>query len=313
MHSSVLVTGAGGFIGTWVLRELIRRDMTPIAFDVQRNEERWDRILGPGVAKVSFVSGSLLDRDFMRSIVREHRVTHLIHLAALLTPDCQTDPYGGCQINVLGSTGLFELAREFGQQIQGISYASSYAVYGPEIDDKETGMSSNDNRPPSFYGVFKLAVDLIAEQYFRHFGISSIGIRPHVVYGPERTAGLTAGPSLAAKAAVAGQSYTINYKGRVGYDYVEDVAHAFVRSAIETPRGSTVVDLISQPADTDDFVRVLSELIPQANGRLKVDGPSIPSNIPPKPNYITNLFPNWKTTTIEEGIQKTIDFYQSSN
>ena len=135
MNDSVLVTGGAGFIGTWVLRELLSRGLRPVAFDLQRNSDRWQRILGDGATDVMFVAGSLLDRELLQRTVREQRVSHIIHLAALLTPQCQQDPFAGCEINVLGSVALFELARVYAGQIKGISYASSYAVYGPEADD----------------------------------------------------------------------------------------------------------------------------------------------------------------------------------
>ena len=307
---TVLVTGGGGFIGTWVLRELLSRGLRPIAFDVQKNDERWQRVIGDGAAQIPFVSGSLLDRELLQRTCDEHGVTHLIHLAALLTPQCQQDPWSGCQINVLGSVALFELVRANAGRIKGISYASSYAVYGPEADDEANGITSADNRPPSFYGAFKLAADSIAEQYWRHFGIASVGIRPHVVYGPERTQGLTAAPSLAARAAAFGESFNVDYRGCVGYDYVEDVARAFVRAALETPPGHHIVDLPSQSATTEEFVATIACVVPEAASRLTVNGAEIPSNIPPQPHFISELFPDWRPTTLEEGVRKTVEFYR---
>ncbi|MDA0658992.1 MAG: NAD(P)-dependent oxidoreductase [Planctomycetota bacterium] len=312
MSGSVLVTGGGGFIGTWVLRELVARGMRPVVYDMQRNSDRWRRVLGADEAKVSFVAGDLLDRRLLQKTADDHQVTHIVHLAALLTPNCQQDPYAGCEVNVLGSMALFELARTSARPIGGFAYASSFAVYGPEVDDSSLGLKLADNRPPSFYGAFKMAVDLIAEQYWRHFGIASVGIRPHVVYGPERVVGLTAGPSQAARAAALSEPYTINYTGKVGYDYVEDVARAFVQSVLETPPGSHVVDLPGQVATTEEFVRVIDRVVPGAGARLTVDGPAIPANIPPQPNYITGLFPNWRSTTLEEGVRRTVDFYRQT-
>ena len=91
---SVLVTGGGGFIGTWVLRELLSRGLQPVAFDVQKHDERWQRVLGAGASQVRFVAGSLLDHDLLQRTCDEHGVTHIIHLAALLTPNCQQDQIG---------------------------------------------------------------------------------------------------------------------------------------------------------------------------------------------------------------------------
>ncbi len=311
MRDSVLVTGASGFIGTWVLREALSRGLRPIAFDVQRNIERWRRVIGAEADKVTFVAGSLLDRGLLERTANEQQISHIVHLAALLTPQCQQDPFLGCEVNVLGSVAVFELARACAERIRGIAYASSYAVYGPEADDGPLGLAAGENRPPSFYGAFKLAVDSIAEQYWRHFGIASVGIRPHVAYGPERTIGLTAGPSQAVRAASLGEAYTINYTGRVGYDYVEDVARAFVQTALATPPGATVVDLPSQLATTEEFVRVIERVIPSATARITARGSAISANIPPRPHFISEIFPEWRATTLEEGVRATVEFYRN--
>lgn len=305
MPETVLVTGGSGFIGTWVLHELLSRGLTPVVVDVQRGTERWQRVLGEKVAQVQWANASLLDRDSLRNAIDRFGVSHIIHLAALLTPACQQDPWLGCQVNVMGSTAVFEAAR-LSRKIRAVSYASSFAVYGPEAADDH----SNPNRPPMFYGAFKQAVDLIVDQYWRHFQIPSVAVRPHVVYGPERDQGLTAGPSLAARAAARGESYTIGYRGRVGYDYVEDVARAFVRSALQCPLGATVVDLPGEQATTEDFIRAINEVIPESKERIHVSGNVIPCSIPPRPNYITSLFADWRPTPLIDGVRKTIRFYQ---
>lgn len=305
MATTVLVTGGSGFIGTWVLHELLSRGVTPIVVDNQPASQRWKRVLGDKVNQVVWSDASLLDPNSLLAAIERYDVTHVIHLAALLTPACQQDPWSGCQVNVMGSTAVFEAARR-SQRVKAISYASSYAVYGPEAVSEQSSV----NRPPMFYGAFKQAVDLITEQYWRHFNLPSVAVRPHVVYGPERDQGLTAGPSLAARAAALGDEYTIGYRGKVGYDYVEDVASAFVRSALECPAGVAVVDLPGEQATTEEFARAIEAVVPQSKGRIHVDGPSIPSNIPPQPNYISNLFADWRATPLIEGVRKTVEFYR---
>jgi nucleoside-diphosphate-sugar epimerase len=313
MRSTVLVTGAGGFIGTWVLRELLQRQCAVVAVDRQFSTARTERILGPLASQVRFCELDLTDRERLLALCREHHVSHLIHLAALLTPACQQDPWTGAQVNILGSLALLEIARQLVPQIQGFSYASSYAVYGPEAgDDATLGGEPVVNRPPSFYGAFKLAVDLIAEQYWRHFQIASVGIRPHVVYGPEREQGLTAGPSIATRAAVEGRHYTIGYRGRVGYDYVEDVALAFVRAALETPPQSVIVDLPGELATCEEFAAAIHAEVPGSSQLIDVAGEEIPANIPPAPHYIQKLYPDWRVTSLREGVRRTADFYRVS-
>lgn len=309
MNASVLVTGGGGFIGTWVLRALADRGIKSVAFDAHHNPERWERLLGRRAAHIPIVQGSLLDRKLLADLFEKHQITHVIHLAALLTPACQQDPFVGCEVNVLGSVALFEQAAK--SRVEGCSYASSLAVFGPEPDHALSPVGTFENRSPSFYGTFKKATELIAEQYWLHSQLRSVGIRPHVVYGPERNQGLTAGPSLAAKAAALGESYQINYRGLVGYDYVEDVADAFVRTALETPPGAVVVDLPSEPATVEQLVQAIDTVIPGSATRITIAGPELPRNDSPRDKVITQILPDWRPTSIADGIRKTIDFYRS--
>jgi len=303
--SCVLVTGGSGFIGTWVLRELLAHGIRSVVIDTQPAPERWQRVLGDRAGEVAWASASLQDRDALQSVLESHGVTHVIHLAALLTPACQADPWLGCQVNVLGSTAVFDAARRSGR-VRSLAYASSYAVYGPGTGETE----ADATHPTMFYGAFKLAVDLIAEQYWRHHGIASVAVRPHVVYGPERDQGLTAGPSLAARAAARGERYTIGYTGRVGYDYIEDVARAFVRCALETPAGASVADLPGEQATTEEFIQAIAAVLPEAASQIRVEGPEIPTNIPTDPHYLPRLFPDWKATSLREGVRRTVEFYR---
>lgn len=296
---TVLVTGGSGFIGTWVLHELLSRGATPVVVDVQPGGDRWRRVLGGRAGEIVWADAPLTDCDRLHAVIDRHGVTHVIHLAALLTPACQQDPWLGLQVNVVGSVAVFEAARRSGR-VQAISYASSYAVYGPEPGEA--------NRTTTFYGAFKQSVDLIADQYWRHYGLASVAVRPHVVYGPEREFGLSAGPSLAARAAARSESYRIGYTGPASYDYVEDVARAFVRGAFECPPGATVVDLVGEPATTDDFINVIREFVPTAD--VTAAGPTLPPAVPPKLNPIGTLFPDWRTTSLRDGVRKTIEYYR---
>lgn len=306
----VLVTGGCGFIGTWVVRELLGRGLRVVVLDAGERPARWGRVIGAGSERVPLVQGSLLDRELLARVFAEYQVTHVIHLAALLTPACQADPWEGCRVNVLGTVALLEQIRLSPIRIQGFSYASSVAVFGDEPDHAQS-LAAGESQPLTFYGVFKKSVELIAAQYWRQFQIASVGIRPQVAYGPEREIDLTAGPSLAARAAARGESYCISYTGRVGYDYVEDVARAFVRGALETPPGAPVVDLSGEGADVTQIISAIVAVVPAAAPRLSVSGPPIPTHLPPSPRFIATLYPDWKTTSLTEGLRRTVEFYQA--
>lgn len=305
----VLVTGGAGFLGTWVLRELFDNGHEPIVFDIRDGGQRWDAVLGRRTANVVFVQGDLCDADAIGRAMDEHRVENVIHLAALLTPQCHDNPVLGCRVNVLGTVALFDQVRQRREQISRISWASSLAVFGPIPESTLRTEVIDETHAPDFYGAFKRSAELIAVQYWKQYRVSSLGIRPHVIYGPERTEGLTAAASLAAKAVALGQPAKIDYTGICGYDFVEDAARAMVRAAFEGPAGAHVVDLPGQEARPADLISAFQSI--DASADVTFGGPNIPSNKPPNPTPISRLFPEWKATSLEDGLRRTVDFYRS--
>lgn len=306
----VLVTGGSGFVGSWVLRHLVDQGHRSVVFDLHRNTARWNTILGERQSRVTFVEGDIADSAAIGAAMDKHAVEAVIHLGAMLTPECQENPLAGCRINVMGTVSLFEQVRLRREQIPRISWASSLAVFGPIPESKLRTEVIDETHAPSFYGAFKRSAELIARQYWKHYRVSSLGVRPHVIYGPERTDGLTAGPSIAARAIANGEAASINYTGMCGYDYVEDVARAMIRAAFEGPVGAHVVDLHSEQARPADIVSIFRELAPTA----EVDwaGPHIPSNKPPRDTPISRIFTDWETTGLREGLERTISFYRAS-
>lgn len=309
--SGVLITGGGGFIGAWTVRECLARGLEVVVFDVGLPGPRWFRIVGEAGHNVRWVQGNLRDRDALTRVVVSQGIAHIIHLAALLTPECQSDPWNGCEVNVLGTVSVLEAARAAGGGVKGVSYASSVAVFGDE-PGAETGIAGGTGGygPLTFYGAFKRAVELIAEQYWRAFRIPSTGLRPQVAYGPERVVGLTAGPSLAARAAALGEPYVIPYLGDVGYDYVEDVARAFVRSAVEPKQGAYVLDLPGAVVSVGEVLEALVRIVPEARGKIRAEGVRVPSHRPPAPHWIQQLYPDWETTSLDDGLRRTVEFYR---
>ena len=313
MNKCVLVTGGSGFIGTWVLRKLLQQNCRVIVYDVADGGERWAKLLGERRSEITFVAGDLLNSERLERVFDDYPIDAIIHLAAWLTPPCQLDPYKGCEINVLGTMRLFELVRHAKHPITGFAYASSVAVYGPEADDAAPAANSVQALgPQTFYGAFKKANELIAMQYWLHFGIASVGLRPFVVYGPGREHGLTAGPTLAARAVALGEAYTLPFSGTTGYDFVEDTACAFVRCALEVQNSCCVVDLPGIQASVDEVIAVLEAIKPGSRPLLSVDGPALPFTIDTEEFGIERLFSDWKLTPLEEGLRQVVSYYEAA-
>src|SRR4051794_1443691 len=124
-----LVTGAQGFIGSWVVRRLIEQGHEVVTFDVNDSLARLEMISSPEiVSKVDRRVGRIEETDTVKKLIRDEEITHIVHLAAVLMPFCQKNPVQGGLINVIGTLNIFEAARDLGKQTR-IVYASSSAVW----------------------------------------------------------------------------------------------------------------------------------------------------------------------------------------
>ena len=203
-----LITGALGCIGTWCCRQLAGEGHPVTAFDLGSDWHRADLVMTPqDRAAVDLVHGDITDLDAIERVLREREITHVIHLAAMLVPLAAADPPRGAMVNVGGTVHVFEAVKRCG--LPGLAYASSAAVY--DRTDGVRVVEDADGHPINHYGVHKQANEGAARVYWRDDGVASIGLRPHIVYGPGRDHGMTAGPTLAMAAAVRGERYEIQH------------------------------------------------------------------------------------------------------
>jgi nucleoside-diphosphate-sugar epimerase len=162
-------------------------------------------------------------------------------------------------VNIGGTVNVLDAAKTRGIQV---AYASSAAVYSP-LDDNG-GPVANDvvGHPVTFYGVHKQACEGLARIFWQEEQVPSIGIRPFIVYGPGRDAGLTASPTLAMAAAAAGEDFEIAFGGRTQLQFAPDTARVFVAAARAATDGARVFHL-GGPAETiADAARAIEAAAP---------------------------------------------------
>lgn len=294
--SRVLVTGGSGFLGAWVVRDLVARGHAVRVLDLHPNPAQLD-FVAPGLAaRVACVAGDVRDAAAVRDAMRG--CDRAIHLAGVMTVDCARDPVAGATINLIGSLNVFEAAVAEG--LPGLAYVSTAGVFGPGDADHP--------RPATHYGAFKLAVEGSARAYLADRGFASVGFRPYIVYGPGESSGIAAGPSIALRAAHEGRPATIRFSGRVGFVHVEEVAAAFV-AAIEAPfEGAEAHTLAGETADMADFLAALRAAVPGAE--IAVDGP--PLRIPPEIGAAPRppLLDAVPRIGLADGIARTLSHYR---
>ena len=248
-----MVTGADGCLGAWTVRLLLDQGAEVVAFDVGVNDTRHRLVSGGAPLGFKRVVGDITDRaavvDAMAGVDR------VIHLAALQVPFCRADPTGGAAVNVVGTVNVFEAALE--HSVAPVVYASSIAVYGSADDYPSPVLSCDDPvKPSTLYGAYKVANEQTAAVYASEHGLSSVGLRPHTVYGPGRDQGLTSQPTAAIFSAVRSEPYSVEYGGVLDFQYAPDVARLFIAAArVQLPEpGAPVLNLRGHVATVSDFL-----------------------------------------------------------
>ncbi len=310
MGERFLVTGATGCIGAWTVRNLVREGIFTCALVRSESLQRLKLIMSEKeISTVKFVRGDITDLSAIEHALAEHKITHIIHLAAMQLPFCKADPPLGAAVNVQGTVNIFEAAGRCG--IHNVVYASSTAVYGLG-DEYPSGPLEHDAplKPRSHYGVYKQANEGTARVYWLDNSISSIGIRPYVVYGPGRDQGLTSTPTKAMLAAAAGRPYNISYGGRFGFQYADDAAKAYIDAARVDFKGAEVFNLGGETVGMDDIIREIEAAEPSSRDTIAYADKPLPF-----PELIDNapliaLLGSLRVTPLARGVRESISIFK---
>ncbi len=309
----VLVTGATGCIGSWIVKQLLDRQIDVLIYDLDPNLTRIRLLVNePDLAKLSILEGRIEDTVRVKSVVKDEHITHIVHLAAVLMPFCQQNPVSGGLVNVIGTLNVFEAARDAGRPVR-VVYASSSAVWGPDDAYPDRDLNEADPlHPATHYGVFKQANEGNARVFYSTSGISSAGLRPWAVYGFGRDLGLTADPTLAMKAVARREPYHIRIGGSMDLQYVEDVAEIFVRSALSTREGAHVFNLVGHLTAMDRLAAILETIRPGADKLITAGGPTVPVAKRMDGARLREYLGEVPETPLDQGIRKTIEMFEAT-
>ncbi|HEX3834480.1 MAG TPA: NAD(P)-dependent oxidoreductase [Solirubrobacteraceae bacterium] len=300
-----LITGALGCIGAWACRQLVREGNDVVAYDLGDDTRRLQLVMDSGErSSVRLVSGDITNLEGLAGVVSRERITHIVHLAALLLPIAKADPPRGALVNVVGTVNVFEAGIR--GDVQGVAYASSAAAY-----DRADGVhvaEDADGHPLNHYGVHKLANEGAARVYWHDAGLASVGLRPHVVYGPGRDHGMTAGPTLAIAAAVAGEPYEVPFGGRAQFQYAPDVAGKFIAGAraCAADRGAPVRNVGGPSEHVTDVITAIEAAVPEAAGTI-----TFRQDVElPLPEEMAAVDP--VTTPLADGVRETVEMMRQA-
>jgi CDP-glucose 4,6-dehydratase len=228
--ASVLVTGAQGFMGSWLVERLLghgARVLVP-----RRPVASGSRFARAGLADAcELVDLDLLDLRSAARILNEYGVRALFHLAAqTIVATAHESPMTTFDTNVRGTYNLLEAARLLAEAAPRVVVASSYHVYGPSPDAPVSEAAAL--RATSPYAASKACADFVARSYARTFGVPTGVARLANVYGGGDLNWSRLVPDTA-RALVAGERPAIASDGTPERDYlyVEDAVDAYLAVA----------------------------------------------------------------------------------
>jgi CDP-glucose 4,6-dehydratase len=224
----VLVTGATGLLGSWLVPELARRGAFVVAL-VRDGSPRSKLVRDGWLSRIVTVQGSLSDDGLLRRAFAEYSIDTAFHLGAqTLVGVAKADPVGTLEANVRGTWLLLEAARQAG--VNQVVVASSDKAYGdsPDLPYRE----DHPLRGRFPYDVSKSCTDLITTMYARTFGLRSAIVRCGNLFGGGDLNFSRLVPGVI-RATVRGEPFLIRSDGKFVRDflYVEDAAEAYLTVA----------------------------------------------------------------------------------
>ncbi len=232
-----VVTGGGGFIGSHVVEELLRRGAEVVALDDFSSGKEGN--LSGMKGRLEVVRGSICDLDALRGALRGAGA--VIHLAARTSvPRSVADPIESNRVNIDGTLNVLVAARDAGARR--VVFAASSSAYGetstlPKIETMRA-------EPISPYGVTKFVGELYAQVFGRCYGLDNVSLRYFNVFGPRQDPGSPYSGVLSrfCTALLNGQPPVVFGDGEQSRDftYVTNVVDATLRAA-DTPGVSGMV------------------------------------------------------------------------
>ncbi|MGQ0568894.1 MAG: NAD-dependent epimerase/dehydratase family protein [Armatimonadota bacterium] len=276
----ILVTGACGRIGSHVVRQLAARGVDAVGVDNVVHAGNLRDLAEHVPLRVADVQ----DLGGLLRVMTVDRVTRVIHLAAALGDQFDTQPWGSYQVNLGGTLNVLEAARSAGvDRVVAASthniYPRAYGVYGPPEWRPITEDHPPDPRRP--YAVMKLAGEYMGRIYAEKEYVDFAAVRFASYYGAERA--LRRGnkfPDLMNRMildTVEGIPGVIERGGDQVFDpvYIKDCAHGVICAALaEGPRKGRVYNIGGgRPVTLRAAAETVSRVLPSAHVTV---GPGLP-------------------------------------
>jgi NAD dependent epimerase/dehydratase len=309
----VLVTGAGGFIGSHLTERLVKAGARVRAFVHYRSDgSRGWLDESPHADDIEFTAGDIRDPDSVALAVGDRDV--VFHLAALIgIPYSYDAPRSYVETNVTGTVNVLQAARSAG--IERVVHTSTSEVYGAAryvpIDE---GHPLQGQSP---YSASKVGADMMVESFHRSFGVPTSTVRPFNTFGPRQSARAVI-PTLISQCLELGKVSIGSQHPTRDFNYVDNTVDGFLRAAVSPKSIGKTVNLgTGKEISIGDLARKVIELI---GGEITVEHD--PERSRPEPSEVDRLLAGTRlaeellgwtpAVSFESGLQQTVDWIREN-
>jgi len=272
---NVLVTGGLGFIGSKVVLQLLKRNISVIIADVdiEKNRSKLENNInkiGKDKNLIKYEKLDITNYQNVEKIFQNYKLDSVINLAYGIGAICEENPLLASKINIVGTTTIFEMIVKY--KIRRLVFTSSETVYGTNQEFfGNKAVTENDfsgiNNHFFTYGVMKLLNEFMAEKYIKRHGCSIAYTRPSVVfgYGRQNTA-LNWAEDFAAKPALEKTAHLpFSKNNKDNWIYVDDCAEQLVRLMLKDKLNYSCFNTGSETLDGHQLEKTVKKIIPNAD------------------------------------------------
>lgn len=311
----VLVTGAGGFIGSHLVESLVEKGAQVRAF------VRYNARNDPGLLRfipaekldaLELISGDLRDSDAIRKAVKG--VSHIFHLGALIAiPYSYQHPREVVESNILGTLNVLLAAREF--DVERLVHTSTSEVYGTALQVPISETHPLQGQSP--YSASKIGADKLVESFNLSYNLPAVTLRPFNTFGPRQSARAVI-PTLISQTLTQKSIKVGNLNTRRDFTFITDTVNGFMKIGEADNIDGQVFNL-----GTGQEVRVsdLVQKIVAMSGR-RVDVQVDPERLRPEKSEVQRLVSDnrlaleklgwYPQISLNEGLVRTFDWVRGN-